>query len=301
MVKVSVILTTYNAERTIQRIIDSILNQKGRGKLFNMEIIVIDDCSTDRTPQILHKNNLPFRTTNANSGGPNKGRNMGLKTASGDYICFIDHDDEWEPEKTILQLKSAQYAPIVSTGYRIINTETGKETIRCKSGNEPLLYKQNEAFLNILKKELNGQTVNYSSLMIASDLKDIYFEENFGMVDYDWLLRIFENQKSIEVPKVLVTRYVNNNNLSLHEGYRRKDYYYSLFALESYQEKYPKEVATGIKRINGSRARYFYIIKRMSSARQYFMKSRMEPKTIGYLITSYFGSTLVKRTYNVFG
>ena len=226
-----------------------------------MEIIVIDDCSTDHTPDILYRNNLPYKSTKFNSGGPNKGRNLGLKISSGDFICFIDHDDEWEVEKTLLQIKSAQYAPIVSTGYKIINKDTDKITFRCKKGDEPVLFQKNETFFNVLKKEPDGQNVSFSSLMIASDLKDILFEECFGIVDYGWLLRIFENQKSIEIPRILVARYINTNNLSLQENYRRKDYYYSLLALESYEEKYPKEAAKGIKRINGSRTRTFYIME----------------------------------------
>ncbi len=53
MKKVSVILTTYNSEYQIQEVIDSIYNQQGKGKLFEIELIVVDDCSTDSTQKIL--------------------------------------------------------------------------------------------------------------------------------------------------------------------------------------------------------------------------------------------------------
>lgn len=94
MKKVSVILTTYNSEKFVSKVIDSILNQKGVDELFQLELIVVDDCSQDKTREILKNYNLEFLTTGENSGGPNKGRNLGLKAATGDYICIADHDDE---------------------------------------------------------------------------------------------------------------------------------------------------------------------------------------------------------------
>ena len=49
MIKVSVILTTYNSENQIQEVIDSIYKQEGRDELFELELLVVDDCSTDAT------------------------------------------------------------------------------------------------------------------------------------------------------------------------------------------------------------------------------------------------------------
>ena len=301
MVKISVILVTYNSEKTLQRTINSIMNQQGRGKLFNMEIIVVDDCSTDGTREILMANKLIFFSTKTNSGGPNKGRNIALKQCTGEWICFIDHDDEWHPEKIMMQLQSAEYAPIVTTGYRIINSVTRRELTRYKKEIHPVLFGQNEVFRALLKKDFDFQIMQYSTIMISAELKHILFEESFGMVDYDWLLRLFEGRKSIEVPAVLLTRYIHDDNLSGKEDYRRKDYYYSLYTLESYAERYPREVKTGMKKINGSRARYYYLLQNMQLARQFFLKSRPDIKTMGYLLTSYTGSSLVRRTFHVFG
>ena len=60
MVKVSVILTTYNSEKQLQKVLDSILNQKGIDKDFKLELLVVDDCSTDSTNKILQNNNIKF-------------------------------------------------------------------------------------------------------------------------------------------------------------------------------------------------------------------------------------------------
>ena len=123
---VSIILTTYNSEKYLQKVIDSIDNQEGRDELFSIELIVVDDKSTDKTTEILAENNIPFISTGANSGGPNKGRNIGLKKVSGEYICIMDHDDEWYPDKLISQLPYLNKVPIVTSGYSIIYHENHK-------------------------------------------------------------------------------------------------------------------------------------------------------------------------------
>ncbi len=301
MDRVSVILTTYNSESTLQRTVDSIINQNGINIEFEIELIVVDDCSNDNTRHILKKNNIDFYSTIINSGGPNKGRNIGLKQATGNYICFIDHDDTWEPDKTRLQLKLAREFPIVSTGYRLIDSSFNKVIHRVSPSKDPVFYKQNETFLHKLLKDKKGQILYFSTLMIHSELKDIMFEEHFGMVDFDWILRILENRTSAEIPEILMTRYVNMSNLSLNSDYRKSEFYYSLYALENYQEKYPGEVKKAINRLNGSRARYFYRINNMKNARRHFMKASMDFKNLSYILTTYFGSSFIRKNIYFFG
>lgn len=301
MVKVSVILTTYNSEKFLQRTLDSIFNQEGINSLFDLELIVIDDCSSDATTDILRKNRVDFLCTSQNSGGPNKGRNVGLKIASGNYICFIDHDDTWERDKITCQLGNADKYSIISSGYNIIDTYSNKNLVRLANSNNAVVFKQNETFLQKLKRDNKGQNIYFSTIMIKNELKEIFFEENFGMIDYDWLLKILENKSSLEIPRCLMTRYVNSNNLSLNSDYRRKDFYYSLYTLEKYKDRYPSEVERGMKRIYGSRARYFYLVNQMQDARRYFLKSEIDIKNLGYIVTSYLGSKYVKKYFNAFG
>ena len=61
--------------------------------LFDLELIVVDDCSSDDTINILQSNKINYLSTGKNSGGPNKGRNLALKQSTGDFICIADHDD----------------------------------------------------------------------------------------------------------------------------------------------------------------------------------------------------------------
>jgi glycosyltransferase involved in cell wall biosynthesis len=112
--KISVVIPTYNAEKFIRRTLDSVFNQEGLHKLFELEVFVCDDCSTDKTIEICKQYNVKVIKNDKNTGGPNRGRNNGIKYASGDLIAFLDHDDEWLPWKLKEQIKK------INEGYEFI-------------------------------------------------------------------------------------------------------------------------------------------------------------------------------------
>ena len=299
--KITVILTTYNSGKRLQRTLDSIFGQNGNGITFDLELIVVDDCSTDHTREILRRNGIEFYSTDRNSGGPNRGRNIGLEHATGDYICLIDHDDTWESDKLISQLKVARFYPIVSTAYTVMDTYAGQSAVVGTASNEVTIYSKNQAFLQRLIKSKSGQRACLSTLMLHGSLRHVRFEEHYGMVDYDWYLRLLEGHSSAELSRPLMTRYVNRENLSLNKDYRKKDYLFTMACLEQYEKSYPREVALARKRLNGSIARYFYLTGEMQAARMYFKKSYWDVKTAMYYFTSYYGNELVKKHFRVFG
>lgn len=304
MIDVSVILTTYNSAQSIQRVVDAIRNQEGINSVFQLELIVVDDCSTDGTQEILRQNRIDFISTEHNSGGPNKGRNIGLSKATGACIAIADHDDVWHSNKLVTLLPYLKQAAIITSGYTLEDTTTGKRTDRIGTGkntNEAIVYEANATFKNRLIRSHSGQQAYLGSILFSSELKHIRFEESFGMVDFDWVLGLFHNQTSIEVLKPLYTRFVDGKNLSLNADYRRKDFYYSLFTIEKYEELYPDLVALAYLKLHGSRARYFYLIGDMKKARTYFCRSQLSVKTMLYYLTTFAGSGLVKKHFNVFG
>ena len=302
MIKVSVILTTYNAENQIQEVIDSIHKQEGRDELFELELIVVDDCSTDSTAAILERMNISFISTKKNTGGPNKGRNIAISQCKGDFICIADHDDIWFPNKISELISVSDLAPIITSGYTLEDTSSGRKEERVnKSSSDFVEYKKNETFLTKLTKSKVGQQTYLGSIMFNSALKNMKFEEDFGMIDFDWVLKLFHNQNSVEVCSALYLRKVEGNNLSLNEQYRTNDYYYSLKSISTYKNKYPSEVKRSEKRINGSMGRYYYLMGDMKLSRKYLLKSTIGLKTILYLITSFVGSKIVKKYFNIFG
>ena len=304
MIKVSVILTTYNSAKHLNEVINSINNQEERGVLFDLELIVVDDCSSDDTINILQSNNINYLSTGKNSGGPNKGRNLALKQSTGDFICIADHDDVWFANKVVKLLSVSHLAPIVTSGYILSDSSFSAEVMRVNEkvdNKEYLKYEKNETFISKLTKSNSGQQIYLGSILFHSSLKDTFFEEEYGMIDFDWVLKLFYKQKSVEVCAPLYRRMVAENNLSLNEQYRINDYNYSLKAILDYKNEYSELVSYSAKKINGSMGRYYYLIGDMKLARKYLFKSTFELKTILYIITTFVGSKIIKRFFKIFG
>ena len=96
LVKVSVIMPIYNAEDYLRPAIDSVLD----GTLREIELICVDDGSTDRSLDIIkeyQKNDARVRIITENNAGPSLARNKGLSRARGEYVIFLDADDFSEP------------------------------------------------------------------------------------------------------------------------------------------------------------------------------------------------------------
>lgn len=94
---VSVVIPAYNAEKTIRNAIESVLGQT----MSNLEVIVVDDASTDGTAHAVGavEDSRVRLLRSAGNGGPSAARNMGLKHARGRWVAFVDADDEWVPER----------------------------------------------------------------------------------------------------------------------------------------------------------------------------------------------------------
>lgn len=120
--KVSVIIPAYNSKDTIKNAIDSVLNQS----LKDLEVIVIDDGSTDGTYDILKSLSASDQRINVlkqQNGGPALARNKGIGMAQGDYIAFLDADDYLEPDFYETALKKAYDGDfdVVACGYCMEN------------------------------------------------------------------------------------------------------------------------------------------------------------------------------------
>ena len=104
MPKVSVIIPVYNTEKYLEKCLDSVCNQT----LSDIEIICVDDCSTDNSLNILKEyaqkdNRIKLIEFKENKGAA-AARNEGIKAATGEYIGFIDSDDYPETDSYYEQL-----------------------------------------------------------------------------------------------------------------------------------------------------------------------------------------------------
>jgi glycosyltransferase involved in cell wall biosynthesis len=97
---ISCIVPVFNGERYLREALDSILAQSYRP----IEIIVVDDGSTDGTPRILAGMRSSIRVLQQDDRGPSAARNLGWRSACGDFVAYLDYDDLWHPEKLARQM-----------------------------------------------------------------------------------------------------------------------------------------------------------------------------------------------------
>jgi glycosyltransferase involved in cell wall biosynthesis len=99
--EVSVIIPTYNRERFVVRAVQSVLNQT----FSDLELIVVDDGSTDDTRSTLQQFSGRIRYLHQHNGGVSAARNNGIRAASGRWLAFLDSDDEWRSDYLARQIE----------------------------------------------------------------------------------------------------------------------------------------------------------------------------------------------------
>lgn len=109
METVSVVIPVYNGAQTIRRAIDSALGQSWKER----EVIVVDDGSTDGTFALLEGYGNRIRAIHQSNCGVALARNAAIEQAKGDYVAFLDADDEWLPEKLEIQVGVLRSMPDV--------------------------------------------------------------------------------------------------------------------------------------------------------------------------------------------
>jgi len=122
-VSVSVLIDTYNHERYIDAAIRSVLVQEEVNSA-RIEIVVIDDGSTDRTGEIVQKYGNILRYYRKQNGGQASAFNCGIPLCSGDVICFLDGDDWWHPKKLKMVLEAfRENDAICGVGHSIVEVD----------------------------------------------------------------------------------------------------------------------------------------------------------------------------------
>ncbi|WP_167620185.1 glycosyltransferase family 2 protein [Paracoccus ravus] len=123
---VSVVVPAHDAEATLARTLESVMNQSHQA----LDVLVVDDGSRDRTSEIgaaLARRDPRLRLIRTRNGGVAKARNAALSSARGEFIAWIDADDLWHPEKLARQLAlyaAAETPPaFVYAGYRMIDAQ----------------------------------------------------------------------------------------------------------------------------------------------------------------------------------
>lgn len=211
---ISVIIPTYNREKTIDRAVDSVLKQT----YSNLEVIVVDDGSSDRTEEIVKGISDPrvrFYKLPQN-GGAGHARNEGVKLAGGELIAFHDSDDVWRPEKLQRQMAYWQEHPefsMVYCGY-LCHLENGKTR---RVPGEEMEELEGDIFVPLLRRN----TIGAPTILIKKNSFcecggfDITLK---SLEDWEFALRFAKQNKIGYVGEQLVDVYLNGNGVSSGAG-----------------------------------------------------------------------------------
>ncbi len=217
---VSVIIPTCNRADLIGRAIQSGLDQTYR----NIEIIIVDDASNDNTEEIVTKfrnKEVVYIRHDCNKGG-GAARNTGIKASNGQFIAFLDDDDEWlndklEKQVNTIKTLSSEWGGIYCGFYRI----TGKKTKKVEA------FKKGDLKTEVLREKLDigsSSTLLFiKKIILEIGLFDETFERN---QDFELLIRFFRKYKLFSLKEPLVKIYTRNYNIPNGEMMAKVKYKY---------------------------------------------------------------------------
>ena len=229
----SVIIPAYNVEKYIERCINSVLNQY----LKNIEIIVIDDGSKDKTSDIclkMSENNKSIIYKKVQNSGCSAARNLGISMAKGKYIAFLDSDDWVDSDMYVNMVEEAEkhQADIVICGFKKLDE------------NKNLL-----STVKIPKRSTKNDYIDCTTEWFASPCNKIYKKDLLEKNNIRFLLNIytgedmffnfmsfFYSENIISVDKPFYNYFMNQNSVS--NNYKnRTDIYIVLRELISFYKR----------------------------------------------------------------
>lgn len=214
MATFSVIIPVYNGAATISRAIDSVLAQSYPA----LEIIVVDDASTDNTIELLQNNygekiQLIQKLTNQGSSAT---RNKGMDASTGSYIAFLDADDAWHKDKLMLLDTVLTAQPAITLFYHTFTQEN-------------IMNKQLPENITVYKlpfvKLLPGNFITTSCIVIKNNPAFRFDDDMRYMEDFEFCLRIGYKYKLyfVDIPLTRIFRpFTSPGGISANKWKMRK-------------------------------------------------------------------------------
>lgn len=212
--KISVIIPTYNRGNIIGNSIKSVLNQTYK----NLEVIIIDDGSTDNTKEIISKfedERIRYIKLDENRGGSNA-RNIGIKIAHGKYISFQDSDDIFYPDKLEKQFKNIIYKNSNLDFCKIkVIFNSSYSHFYPNSRQEKSIYEGN-IFNELISK---GNFISTQAMLVKGKFLKKYFFDPLlpRLQDFDLILRMIPKVKISYTKNVLVELHMQNDSITLSQ------------------------------------------------------------------------------------
>ncbi|MCI0493416.1 glycosyltransferase, partial [candidate division KSB1 bacterium] len=196
---ISVIIPTYNRATVLEHAIESVLRQTYQ----NIELLIVDDGSTDHTRQVVEKYQSHVTYLSQLNKGPAAARNFGIQNSQGDLICFLDSDDRWVENKLKVQVDLILSDPDIKICYT--------DEIWMRHGvrvNQKHVHRKYSGW--IYQKCLPLCIISPSSVMIHREVfgRVGLFDESMTVCeDYDLWLRISRFYPVTFIPKPLIIKY----------------------------------------------------------------------------------------------
>ena len=208
---ISVLIPAYNAEKYISEAIESVLNQTYK----NLEIIVVDDGSADKTRRVVESFGNKVKYHYQNNSGPGTARNVCINLSKGEYLAFLDADDIWTKNKLELQMAEFQSQSTLEAIFgmvRQVHQKVWTEKIR---------------ETNIPRDELMKGFIQSAMLIKRESFLRIgMFPEDTKVGEFvDWLLRAKElNLQMKLLPELFLFRRIHQTNLGIRKRSEINEY-----------------------------------------------------------------------------
>lgn len=311
---ISIIVPAYNVEKYIENCIDSLISQTYK----NIEIILVDDGSNDKTGDICKKKALldkRIRYFYKENGGVADSRNYGLKMCKGDYLTFVDSDDLVDPKyveilySAIIENKSDISVCAFKKIYSEINFEENNEV------NVIGIYNTRDALSHFLLQDTIDSSF-WGKLYDKKLFKDIIINNYKVFEDMDTMYKLIAKSTNVTcISNVLYYYFVRNNSL-IHAKFSEHNAKVIDIIDEMYNFIYPLypelKAELLIRKINA----YFYILRNVKKGTHYYnvskqfieenrkevLKYKNAPvKTKAGIYISYISFSLIRPLFNFYG
>lgn len=280
---VSVVIPTYNRAHLLGRALKSVLFQTYE----HLDVIVVDDASTDNTEEVLasfRDRRLRYIRHERNKGG-SAARNTGIALSEGEYIAFLDSDDEWLPYKVEKHLRVFSEDPgcgVVFSAHIEIDRH-GLTRVHRDMGPEGWIYK------DLLVSAVVGTTSAVVVKRECFETAGLFDETLPSCQDWDMWIRIAKNYRFRRISEPLVRYYWHGNQISTNFEAVYKGH---LAILQKYKEEIMKLGSWALARHYLRLGHCLRNAGFMKEARRYYLRAMLEwprPVPIAYFAVSLFG------------
>lgn len=232
--KISVYITSYNQKEYLEKAIDSVLNQTLRP----FEILIIDDCSTDGSQDLISKFESEYSFIRAiyhqENIGITRTRNQALDLINGDYVTYLDGDDRFistKLEDEYLLMSEYNDVMIVFSNYFYIDANGNRISLWADKIKPP----EGNIFKEVFCRNFPRNNIFRNELINTKALNEIHYDNNLNIYeDWDFRIRLTKEYNAVYCNKLLSEYRIHEGGLSRSNPWKHKYAFEYIFAKNEY-------------------------------------------------------------------